>query len=350
LHAGEIGGSFNLAMQIDLILEPDCRPAQIAELAGMAEDYGVRTLWASNYSSARDVFMSLVPTATATSRLGIGVLVVSPWEMHPLKIANALLTLNEYCDGRAQIVISGGGEWCGVMGSGHARRVRAVRETIELIKAAATGEMLNFDGELYKAWGFDAAWAQQPPPSVYAGASKRQMFRMGATFADGAMMSDVPPLPILDESVGIIRARLAEVGREDEAFRISNFWAWHVKADRETSLREARREMILRGWLVRYHLEPFMTSEEIDLVEENKAAFLNAYNDRSGDIKGVPPEIVDKLIENFTFSGDPGDIDRHVETLRRFEQAGLTEIALRLHDDPADAIRLIGARVMPAFR
>ncbi len=111
-------------------MPPDRTPAEIDVLGRMAEAYGVRCLWASNYSAARDAFMSLVPLAQSTHRIRIGVLVVSPWEMHPLKIANALFTLNEFAGGRAQLVVSAGGEWSGVMGSGHARRVRAARETI----------------------------------------------------------------------------------------------------------------------------------------------------------------------------------------------------------------------------
>jgi 5,10-methylenetetrahydromethanopterin reductase len=316
----------------------------------MAEDYGVRCLWASNYSAARDAFMSLVPAAQATRRMGIGVLVVSPWEMHPLKIANALFTLNEYAGGRAQLVVSAGGEWSGVMGSGHARRVRAARETIEIIKAASSGKRVNYSGELYRAYGFNASWADDPSPLVYAGASKAQMFRMAAATADGLMMSDIPPLSVLDESLEIIRAALAEQAQAPDDFRISNFWAWHVKESRERSMLEARRELILRGWLVRYHLEPFLSAEECDLVETHKQAFLQAYNDRSGEIVGVPPELVDKLIENFSFAGNPEDINRHVETLQRFSAAGLTEIALRLHDDPMESLRLIGERVLPALR
>ena len=42
--------------------------------------------------------------------------------------------------------------------------------------------------------------------------------------------------------------------------------------------------------------------------------------------------------------------DDAIETLHAFADAGLTEIALRVHDDPAAAIRLIGERVMPAMR
>jgi limonene-1,2-epoxide hydrolase len=34
-------------------------------------------------------------------------------------------------------------------------------------------------------------------------------------------------------------------------------------------------------------------------------------------------------------------------TLREF--AGVTEIAFRVHDDPADAIRIIGERIAPAL-
>jgi hypothetical protein len=163
------------------------------------------------------------------------------------------------------------------------------------------------------------------------------------------MMSDVT-LHYIRAMVGIARERFTELDKPARDFRLSNFWAWHVKKDRELAMREARRELILRGWLVRYHLEHFMTPEECDFVEAHKNAFLTAYSDRSGDIKGVPAAMVDKLIENFSCTGDLATIDRHVGTLRQFAAAGLTEIALRLHDEPMDAIRMIGERVLPALR
>ena len=55
-------------MDIDLILEPDLRPAQIAELGLLAEQLGFRGIWAQNYSSARDAFMCLIPVACATKQ------------------------------------------------------------------------------------------------------------------------------------------------------------------------------------------------------------------------------------------------------------------------------------------
>lgn len=89
-------------MEVDIILEPDLGPSQLVELAQAAERYGIRAIWTSNYFAHWDAFISLVPVAQATKKLRMGALAVSPFEMHPLKIANSLLSLNE---------LSGGGRW-----------------------------------------------------------------------------------------------------------------------------------------------------------------------------------------------------------------------------------------------
>ena len=38
-----------------------------------------------------------------------------------------------------------------------------------------------------------------------------------------------------------------------------------------------------------------------------------------------------------------------LQRLQDFADAGLDEICLRLHDDPADSIRIIGRHVIPRF-
>lgn len=98
-------------MQIDLILEPDLTPAQVAEIAVAAEQAGVRTLWHSNYHQNPDAFVALVPAALATRRIRLGALALSPYEMLPLKIGNALLTLNELSGGRAVVAIGSFWAW-----------------------------------------------------------------------------------------------------------------------------------------------------------------------------------------------------------------------------------------------
>lgn len=82
-------------MDIDIILGEEASPDQISELAVAAERMGIRAAWVSNYHQNWDAFVSLVPAAMATSKILLGPLAVGPWEMHPLKIANAVLSLNE---------------------------------------------------------------------------------------------------------------------------------------------------------------------------------------------------------------------------------------------------------------
>ena len=335
-------------MDIDIILEADLKPDEIKELGLLAEQYGFRAIWAQNYARARDAFMSLVPLAQASKNILIGVVIVSPYEMHPLKIANSVATLNEYCDGRAIVTVGAGGEWPGVMKVDYGKRITGAREAIEIIKQSFTTPALNYEGEVYHARGFSTQWHELPPPLVYDGASGLQMLRMAASVADGVMMSDVHP-GMIDERMTTLTQALADNGRIDDNFRVSNFVAWHIKQDREESLAEARRELIIRGWLEREWLTPYISAAEADAIMANKWPFLKAFRERHGNIEGVPEHVVERLVEALSLSGDHSDINRHIERLHKFADAGFTEIALRIHDNPAESIRVIGDNVLPAL-
>lgn len=336
-------------MRVDVLLEPDQTPAALSELAGLCERHGIQTMWQQNYVSCRDPFMSLVPAALATRRVGLGVCVISPWEMHPVKMANALLTLQEYSGGRAGLVIGGGGEWPARLGMEPVvKRVRAVREAIELVRGGTRGKPLTYQGGMYKVYGYRPQFGSGTPPLVYAGANREQMLRATAPVADGVMYSDMPRSRVL-EVVGQTREALAAKGVSGTGYRISNIWAWHVKADREAARREARRELLLRGLLNRWYLEAFLPPEDCDLIERTKNAFFKAYRERSGVISGVPERLVDALLDNLTLTGTIEEIEDRLPELNAFGAAGVNELCFRLHDDPAEAIRLIGERVIPSL-
>ena len=128
-------------MKFHIILEANNPPEKIAELALLAESYGISGIWTSNMHDSRDPFVNFVDAARATSKIKLGPVAVSPYELHPLKMANALLTLNEISGGRAHIGVGAGdGGTATAMGIKAVRRVTAARECVEIIEAAATGE------------------------------------------------------------------------------------------------------------------------------------------------------------------------------------------------------------------
>jgi 5,10-methylenetetrahydromethanopterin reductase len=336
-------------VRVDILLEPDQTPAQLAGLASLCEEAGIQAMWLQNYLSCRDPFMALVPAALATHRVGLGVCIVSPWEMHPVKMANALLTLHEFSNGRAGLVIGGGGEWPARLGIEPVKRVRAVREASELVRAGCSGQALTYRGELFRVFGYRPQFGTGgSPPLVYVGANQPQMVHGTVAAGDGVMYSDMPRQRIA-ETVRQTLAGLSAKGRSAAGYRVSNIWAWHIKPDRQAARREARRELILRGLLEPWYLEVMLGADQLSLVKRHKKSFYAAYRDRSGDIPDVPEEIIDTLIANLTFTGTPAEIDGRLAELQAFAQAGVGELCFRLHDDPADAIRLIGERIVPAL-
>lgn len=335
-------------MKFDVILDPDLSPAEISELGLLAESYGLRAVWTSNYPSSRDPFIALCPLALASRAIRLGALVITPYELHPLKMAKALSSLNELCHGRAEILVGGPSGVMGAMGIDGQRMVGSVRECVEILKAAGPDEVLNYQGDIYQAYGYQPRWATDEPPVIYIGANKEQMLHMASGIADGIMLGDTTARR-LDSSLRRIEKNLESHDRSRKDFRVSCLIAWHVKEDRGLSVSEARRHLALRGMLDTWYLETFLSAEECRIVDANRGSFFKAYKQKTDVIKDVPDPIIDKLITNLTMSGDYGDLDNHIETLRQYADMGLDEVAFKLHRDHAASIRIIGERLLPAF-
>ncbi len=71
---------------------------------------------------------------------------------------------------------------------------------------------------------------------------------------------------------------------------------------------------------------------------------------KTGNIKDVPPDLVQRLIDAVSSAGDFNAIDREVERYRAMARAGLTDLALRVFEEPFEALRVITERVMPQLR
>jgi alkanesulfonate monooxygenase SsuD/methylene tetrahydromethanopterin reductase-like flavin-dependent oxidoreductase (luciferase family) len=174
------------------------------------------------------------------------------------------------------------------------------------------------------------------------------MMRMAARVADHIMVGD--PLPRrFASTLAMLDGFLAEAGRTRQQVNVSGLVAWHVKADRAQSMAEARQQLALRGMLDTWYLEEFLSPEECSLVDRNRNAFFKAYKNRTDVVPGVPETVMQKLVDNLSLAGTPADLDRHIERLRALGRLGLNEVALKLHEDQAAAIQLIGERIVPAL-
>jgi 5,10-methylenetetrahydromethanopterin reductase len=335
-------------VRFDVILDSFMSAPDMVRLGKLAEEYGLGGVWIANNFNTRDAFVNFVPLAMETGALRMGPIAVSPFELHPQKIAHSLLTLNEIADGRAQIVIGGGGGTAENIGHKPHRMVRAVRECVEVLNQAIAGKPGGYNGEMYQIGWLDVSWARQPAPLIYIGANGPQMLKAASRYASAIMTSDFTPDRIR-WAHEIIDDGLRERDCDPATFPLNNFWAWHVQHSREEAQREARIYLAVRGTIYPDYIRDVVDDDEAAIVTAHENAFMNAYMQKSADIEGVPDEILTKIVDHGVSASPLSEIEREIERMQEFKQAGLTEISLCVYSDPEQAIRTIGEHLVPAL-
>ncbi len=335
-------------MRIDLIIESDKSAADFSRLGHLAEDYGMGCIWVPNNANGRDPFVNFTPFALASSRIAMGPMAISPFELHPLKMGLALLSLNEIAQGRAAIVVGGGG---GVAENIHRRPrqvLKPMRECIEILQMMAAGAAGRYDGEFFPVRWFDTRWVTQPPPQVYAGANGPNMLAAAAEYAAGIMVSDFTPERIQRVHDSIDPALVAR-GIDPATYPLNNFWAWHVKEDPLEANREARIWLCVRGTLYDDYIHDVLDPDEAAIVAANIGSYARAYYKKTPHIEGIPDTIIDKIVDRGTSASSLENIATEVERFRAFERRGLTQISLKVYGNPEAAIRAIGEHIVPAL-
>ena len=334
-------------MRVGVVLDGRRSAAEIAELAGLAETHGFSHVWLSGGARTKDHFVRLALAAAATRRIRLGPIAVSPFEMHPVHIGLALLTLDEIAPGRACLVLGAGGDLAATLEPPARGRVDAVEECLDILRAQAAGGEINYAGAHYHVTGLFSPWSRVAMDRLYLGANRPRMLRLGARKADGVMVTDMP-LAYLGPLIARIRTELAEANRDPRTFAVSNWFVWNVQETRAEAERLARRQLGFRLYYIREIASSIGLGEaEARELSARQPEMLRAIF-QGREPWSPPPPVADRLIEHLTLTSDRRGLEACVGRLQEFERLGLSEIALAPHGDPAAAIQLIGDAVIPA--
>jgi alkanesulfonate monooxygenase SsuD/methylene tetrahydromethanopterin reductase-like flavin-dependent oxidoreductase (luciferase family) len=333
-------------MRVGVVLDGRRSATEIAELARLAETHGFSHVWLSGGARTKDHFVRLALAAAATRRIRLGPIALSPFEMHPVHIGLALLTLDEIAPGRACLVLGAGGDLAATLGPPKRGRVDAVEECLDILRAQAAGGEVNYAGAHYRVTGLFSPWSRVVMDRLYVGANRPRMLRLGARKADGVMVTDMP-LTYLASLIAKIRTELAEARRDPAAFTVSNWFVWNVQETRAEAERLARRQLGFRL----YYIREVASSIGLDETEARELAAKQPEMLRAifqgREPWSPPPSVADRVIEHLTLTSDRRGLEACVGRLLEFERLGLSEIALAPHGDPAAAIKLIGDAVIP---
>src|SRR5262249_19325450 len=186
-------------MPMDVALTGLALPlAEFPALAREAQERGYRTAWVGEASGTEAIVLStLIATHTTTLRIANGVIPVQT--RTPVVYGQAAATLAHLAPGRfglglglsSEIIV---GQWHGLP---FAPSIQQMREAGHIIRMAAAGERVNFDGRFYHLRNFRLGIpAPTEAPRICLPALAPKMCELAVEIADGVLFTWMPPAAV----------------------------------------------------------------------------------------------------------------------------------------------------------
>ena len=288
------------------------------ELVRRADALGYTDAW-SLESFTTEAFSPLAAVAMLSEKMRLGTAIVPVFTRPPALIAMSAATVQQLSGGRfvlglgistPQII----GQWMGIPFS---KPVSRVRDTVAAVRAALTGEKVNYQGGTLAVNGFRLGMeAPVPPPPIFLAVQGARMCRLAGEIGDGIITNLITPeaLPGMLKYVreGAAVARRAAPG--ELVCRILTV----VDEDPERVSGALRRHMT--PYLITPGYNQFFSEIGFD---REAAEASRAW--AAGDRKGATETIHDRMLGSIYLFGSAQYCR---ERLDAYAQAGVTTAAL----------------------
>ena len=188
---------------------------QCVELGRRAEaEWGYDAIWLAE-TNGPDSFTLAGALALATSRVAIGTAIVPVYGRSPAVLAMSAGSLAQLTNDR--FVLGVGSSSHAIIEGWHGipfeRPLASVRECVELVRAALTGERTDYAGEFFRSKGLRLGARPAKPVPIYVGALREKMLRLAGAVGDGLIVN-LFPLAALPKILAAWRAGARDAGRD----------------------------------------------------------------------------------------------------------------------------------------
>jgi 5,10-methylenetetrahydromethanopterin reductase len=346
---------------MQLTMEP------LAEILGHAralDEHGFDTIWlAEAYPWWRKHQME-ARSSTAlspligrdTERLAVGWGIISPYTRHPVQVAmEARVTQEAVGEGRFYLGFGASKIFMKHVGEGARKPARprtAVKEAIEIVRAALSGEELHYDGKEFTAHVpplADEAETPRGAPPLYVAGTGPRMQELAGEVGDGLLTPSITT-PAFVRYARENMARGAErAGRDPDELDLGCTIVASIDEDRERGRQGAREiaGMYLANKVqnIQASADTLLDKAELTMDEIRPIAEAMERGGRLEAARAVTDEILDK---SKPIAGTPEDC---IAAIEEYREAGCSHIMLELWgEDRDEQIRRFGEQVLPAVR
>ena len=301
--------------------------ADHVKVGQQAEVNGYTDAWSLEVDGV-DCFSPLAALALSTN-LRLGTAIANVYTRGPATLAMTAAGLAELAPGRFCLGIGAGSHpivesWNGGQFSRPALRVR---ETLEFLRQAFTGQRVTFEGKTFSVKGFRLSRPPKTDIPLHVAALKPRMLQIAGRHADGAIVNWLSPEDV-KKSVAVVHTAAVDAGRVPSEIEITARVFVSVDPPSDVVATGMRRHIntylnvpvykAFHQWLGRS-----------DLLTPMWEAWSNG--DRKAAVAAVPQEIIDDLILQ-------GDTDRIKANIERYFENGVDTVFLQMQSfetDPA---------------
>ncbi len=316
---------------------------ELIHLAILGEKAGFDDLWFPHDTFMGNTWVITSAVATRTSRIRIGSVGTNPYTTNPAEIATYVAALDELSAGRA---VLGLGihtekmvEWTGIDASDHLVRTR---EAVEIIRALLRGEVVNYDGKAFQ-WSEQCYLRFKPyrdAVPIYVCPFGPDYLALSGAIGDGSLPMITPP-ESASYMVSSILQGARDAGRNPAEIDIAGC-AWLSLAQERSEATNVLRQMVS-------YFGPYLEAPALETIGLGLDDFRPLGRLVEAGRYDEASNLVTDQMADLAIRGTPEDVIRRIETIA---DMGVTQISLGgpLGPDPAEAIRLMGEKVIPYFK
>jgi 5,10-methylenetetrahydromethanopterin reductase len=284
------------------------------DIVRYAEEKGFEAVWQAESRLVRDAIVPMAAYAAVTERIKVGSGVINNWTRNIGLLASTLLTLDDLAPNR---IICGIGAWWDPLaknvGINRTKPMKAMEETIYVLRKLLNMERVTFDGEFHKVNGIelDVVHGRREPRNVpiYMGATGNKMIEMAGRIADGIVMNYCVPVEYNDIAIEQLEKGLKESGRTLEEFDRPQLVVCSVDEDHDKAI-DTTRELLTQYLAQQPHIAQ-ASGVSKDVVESIQAILgWPATHEQIQAAKHLVPE---DLIHRITASGTPDEARAKVQ-------------------------------------
>jgi 5,10-methylenetetrahydromethanopterin reductase len=301
-------------MRIGLCFDGFYSVHEMIELARLANDVGMESIWMSDHLCFRDSLTTSMALLASTKTIKVAPAPMSPYSRHPIISAMSIATMEEFAPDRV-IASPGTGNAAALKEAGieSPRPLRTMREYVEILRRFLSGETVNFKGEMFQVNGAKMGFAPATSIKMYLTAVRPRMLQLGGEIGDGVLLSAGCAPGYIAQCIAEIEKGAQKAGKALLDRDVAGFVTASVSDNRREAI-EANKMFLAYIFRNKHHAENIRLGG--GTVDQEMLAVTVAKR----DWEAAKKLISDEVVHAHSVAGAPDECSRQLES---FVAAGL---------------------------